>query len=331
MRIGLHDSDSTGFPNLALMKLSAWHKSIGDVVEWWTPLLPYDRVYSSKVFTFTPENPYLPPDTIKGGTGYGIMDELPAEIDAMFPDYSIYPDCDHAIGFLTRGCIRKCPWCIVPQKEGMVRPYSTWQQIKRPDSRDIVFMDNNVLACEHGMNQIREMGGADVRVDFNQGLDARLIDDEVAGMLARLKWIRFIRMSADTDAMLDVVLRAIDRLGKFGVKPYRVFVYVLVQDVESAERRVIALRDAGANPFAQPYRDFSSNSEPEPELKRFARWVDERQAFHSTNSYAEYDPRIRRKNAGVSREQRQFARWVNDKAIFKTVEKFADYKGERTP
>jgi len=292
MTVGLHDSDSTGFPNLALMKLSAWHKARGDSVEWWNPLLPYDRVYSSKVFTFTPESPYLPPDTIKGGTGYGIMDELPPEIDAMFPDYSLYPKCDHAIGFLTRGCIRNCPWCIVPKKEGQIRPYNTWQQIKRPDSRDIVFMDNNVLACPHGLEQIEDMGGKDVRVDFNQGLDARLITDDVAQLLARLKWIRFIRMSADTDAMLRVVLTAIDRLQAHGIKPYRVFVYVLVQDIESAERRAIALREVGAEVFAQPYRDFTTNTDP-------------------------------------PKEQRDFARWVNRKEIFKSCDRFSDYRGAR--
>lgn len=264
MNIALHDSDKTNFPNLALMKLSAYHKSIGDNVEWWNPLLTYDLVYSSKVFTFTPECQYLPENTIKGGTGYGIMDELPQEIDNMFPDYSIYPKCDYAIGFLTRGCIRHCPWCIVPKKEGEIRPYQSWREIKRPDSRDIVFMDNNVLACPWGLLEIEDMIGEDVRVDFNQGLDARLITDDVAKMLSKLKWIRQIRMSADTDAMLNVVLTAIDRLGKYGVKPYRVFVYVLVQDVKSAERRVIALREVGADPFAQPYRDFS-NSNPPPE------------------------------------------------------------------
>ena len=288
MLIGLHDSDSTGFPNLALMKLSAWHKAHGDTVEWWTPMLTYDKVYSSKVFTFTPENPYLPENAVNGGTGYGIMDELPPEIDAMFPDYSLYPKCNHAIGFLTRGCIRKCPWCIVPKKEGRIRPYSTWQEIKRPDSRDIVFMDNNVLACEHGLEQIEDMGGKNVRVDFNQGLDARLITDDVAAMLARLKWIRFIRMSADTDAMLDVVLTAIERLRQHGVKPYKVFVYVLVQDVESAERRAIALRTIGAEPFAQPYRDFTSNAEPPRELKDLARWVNDKAIFKSVRTFEEY-------------------------------------------
>jgi len=293
VRVALHDNDKTGFPNLALMKLSAWHKAQGDTVEWWTPLLTYDRVYSSKVFTFTDENPYLPPDTIKGGTGYGKLDELPPEIDAMFPDYSIYPDCDHAIGFLTRGCIRKCPWCIVPKKEGQIKPYQTWQEIKRPDSRDIVFMDNNVLACQHGLEQIEDMGGKNVRVDFNQGLDARLITDDVAKMLSKLKWIRQIRMSADTDAMLDVVLTAIYRLGEYGVKPYKVFVYVLVQDVESAERRVIALRKVGADPFAQPYRDFTANTEPPLEQRRFARWVNDKAIFKTVPTFAEYRARKR--------------------------------------
>lgn len=295
MMIGLHDSDKTGFPNLALMKISAWHKAQGDTVEWWNPMFPYDRVYSSKVFTFTPECAYLPPDTVKGGTGYGIYEDLPEGIDAMFPDYSIYPDCKHAIGFLTRGCIRHCPWCVVPRKEGAIRPYRTWREIKRPDSRDIVFMDNNILACPHGIEQIRDMIGQDVRVDFNQGLDARLISPEVAALLARLKWIRFVRMSCDTDAMLPVVLEAVRLLGAEGVKPYRVFVYLLVQDIESAERRTLALRDAGVEVFAQPYRDFERNIEPTTEQKRFTRWVNMKGIFKQCARFADYDTHIRRR------------------------------------
>ena len=290
MLIGLHDSDKTGFPNLALMKISAWHKANGDQVEWWNPLLRYDRVYSSKVFTFTEECPYLPPDTIKGGTGYGIMDELAPEIDSAFPDYSLYPDCDYAIGFLTRGCIRQCPWCIVPKKEGKIRPYQTWRDVKRPDSKKIVFMDNNVLACDHGIEQIRDMVRQDIRIDFNQGLDARLIDNNTAALLAMVKWIRFIRMSCDTDAMLDIVLNAIGRLKWHGVKPHRIFVYLLVQDVESAERRAIALREAGVNPFAQPYRDFTTNAKPAKELRDLARWVNRKEIFKSVKRFADYKP-----------------------------------------
>ena len=299
MRIGLHDSDKNDFPNLALMKISAWHKARGDDVEWWTPICNYDRVYSSKVFTFTPVCEYLPPDTIKGGTGYGLYEDLPEEIDAMDPDYTIYPDCRHAIGFLTRGCIRNCSWCVVPKKEGLIRPYRTWQQIKRQDSRDIVFMDNNVLACSWGLEQMASMVNADVRIDFNQGLDARLIDNDVAQLLSMLKWIRFIRMSCDTDNMLDTVIKAIERLNTHGVKPYRVFVYLLVQDVPSAERRAVALRKAGADVFAQPYRDFENNIEPTAEMKKFARWVNLKPIFNSTRTFHEYDEKKRRHRADV--------------------------------
>ena len=288
MKIALHDSDYTGFPNYALMKLSAYHKAQGDHVEWWIPMVDYDRVYSSKVFTFTAEEQMLPPDTIKGGTGYGNMDELPTEVDAMFPDYSLYPECDHAIGFLTRGCIRKCPWCIVPKKEGCIRPYRAWNEVKRIDSRDIVFMDNNVLACDWGIEQMEDMIGEDVRIDFNQGLDARLITPEVAEIISRLKWIRHIRMSCDTDAMLDTVLDKVELLRQNGVKPYRVFVYLLVQDIESAEHRALALRSAGVDVFAQPYRDFENSIEPTKEMRDFARFVNRKEIFKSVDTFKEY-------------------------------------------
>lgn len=131
MRIGLHDAEQEymkhkTFPNYALMKISAYHKARGDSVEWWSPMCHYDRVYSSKVFDFTPENLYLPLDAIRGGTGYDdipLNQKLPPEIDAAFPDYSIYPECDYAIGYLTRGCPNHCPWCVVPEKEGGIKPY----------------------------------------------------------------------------------------------------------------------------------------------------------------------------------------------------------------
>ena len=304
MNIALHDSDYTGFPNYALMKISAYHKAQGDHVEWWIPMVKYDRVYSSKIFTFSPEDPMLPEDTIKGGTGYGILDELPPEVDCMFPDYSLYPDCDHAIGFLTRGCIRKCPWCIVPKKEGTIRPYRSWQQIKRQGRRDIVFMDNNVLACEHGLDQMVSMIDRGVRIDFNQGMDARLITPEVAEIMARLKWIRFIRMSCDTDAMLDTVLEKVDLLKQHGVKPYRVFVYLLVQDIKSAEHRATALRNSGVDVFAQPYRDFENKIEPTKQMRDFAQWVNLKPIFNSTDSFAEYNRKAYRgKKRGMVHDQ----------------------------
>lgn len=210
----------------------------------------------------------------------------------MFPDYSIYPEIDYAIGYLTRGCIRKCSWCIVPKKEGYIRPYRKWTEVARPDKRDIVFMDNNVLASDFGIEQMAAMIGQCVRVDFNQGLDARLITPEVAEIISKLKWIRQIRMAADTDAMLDTVIDKINLLGSYGVKPYRIFVYVLVTDIESAERRCVVLRDLGVDPFAQPYRDFANNIEPTAEQKKFARWVNKKQIFNSTKTFKEYDRKI---------------------------------------
>jgi len=265
MKIGLIDVDGHHFPNLALMKLSAWHKRRGDTVEWWSGFAHYDRVYLSKVFTFTPDHDTVidADEIIRGGTGYKDYGSLPPEIETTFPDYSIYPQYTKAIGFLTRGCIRDCPWCVVPRKEGSIRPAADWDDILRPDSREIVFMDNNVLACDHGLDQIEQMGYEKVWVDFNQGLDARLITPKVAKLLADLHWIRFVRLSCDTSAMLPVVEQAVSYLREAGVAPSRLWAYVLVQDVEDAHRRVLALEKMGVLPFAQPYRDFDGG-EPLP-------------------------------------------------------------------
>lgn len=283
MNIGLIDVDGhNGFPNLALMRLSAWHKARGDAVEWWNGFIHYDRVYMSKVFTFSPDVDTVidADEVIRGGTGYKDYGSLPPEIESTAPDYSIYPKCDYAIGFLTRGCIRNCPWCIVPKKEGSIRPAATWQEIKRQDSRKIVLLDNNVLASDFGLRQIEDMGGKPVWVDFNQGLDARLITPDVAKLLARLHWIRFVRLSCDTAAMLPVIEQATSYLREAGVAPSRFWSYMLVQDVAEAEQRAIALDKMGVTPFAQPYRDYDGG-EPTQEQKYFARWVNLKKVFKS--------------------------------------------------
>ena len=281
MKIGLIDVDGhSGFPNLALMRLSAYHKARGDEVEWCTPLLHYDRVHMSKVFTFSPDVDIAvqADEIVRGGTGYKDYGSLPSEVEATPPDYTIYPHYPHAIGFLTRGCIRNCPWCIVPRKEGAIRPAATWQEIKRPDSRNIVFLDNNVLAHEHGLQQIEELGREQIWVDFNQGLDARLITPEVARLLSGLHWMRFVRLSCDTEQMIPVIEQAVAHMREAGIAPSRFWAYMLVQDVEEAHRRALALDAMGVMPFAQPYRDYDGG-EPTAEQKKFARWVNARQAF----------------------------------------------------
>lgn len=292
VKIGLIDVDGhSGFPNLALMRLSGYHKGLGDTVDWWNGFEHYDRVYMSKVFTFSPDIDTVidADEVIRGGTGYKDYGSLPPEVEATYPDYSIYPGFKSAIGFLARGCIRNCPWCIVPRKEGRIQPAATWREIKRPDSREIVFMDNNVLACDHGLQQIENMGDQPVWVDFNQGLDARLITSEVAKLLSRLHWIRFVRMSCDAEGMVPVIRQAICYLKEAGVAPSRFWCYVLVQDVETAHRIVMELDRMGVKPFAQPYRDYDGG-EPTQEQRQFARWVNSRQLFNSC-SWVEYDRR----------------------------------------
>ena len=290
MKIGLIDVDGhNGFPNLALMKISAWHKKQGNAVKWYDALdlgdESYDKVYMSKVFTFTPdfEYPINAKEVIKGGTGYGIMKDLPPEIHNSFPDYSIYPDVDYAIGFLTRGCIRNCPWCIVPKKEGKLRAENTWREIKRPDSKKIVFLDNNVLACPHGIEQMRDMIGKDIRIDFNQGMDARMITPEIAELLSQLRWIRHIRIACDTSAMIPIVENKIALLGQYGIKPSKIFCYTLIQDIDESVARIERLKQTGIDIFAQPYIDFSGQRDINPEAKELARYVNVKSVFRTTD------------------------------------------------
>lgn len=300
MKIGLIDVDSRHFPNLALMRLSAWHKAQGDAVEWWNGFTHYDRVYLSKVFTFTPDHDTVidADEIVTGGTGYKDYGTLPPEVEETFPDYSIYPQYSRAIGFLTRGCVRSCPWCIVSRKEGMIRPTATWEQLKRTDSRELVLMDNNVLACEHGLEQIRRMGREELRVDFNQGLDARLITPDTAALLAKLKWIRFVRLSCDTSAMLPVIEQAAAYLREAGVAPSRLWCYLLVQDVADAHSRVLALEKMGFDVFAQPYWDYDGG-EPTAEQKDFARWVNVK-SVHRSCTWEDYDNFRKKKSAATS-------------------------------
>lgn len=280
MRIAVHDADmehlntkrrQKTFPNYALMKISAYHKALGDTVEWWLPNDVYDRVYSSKVFSFTPENQYLPADTIKGGTGYGLFSELPPEIDTMFPDYSLYPSCDYAVGYLTRGCPNHCRWCVVPRKEGAIKPYRTWQQVVRPDTDKLVLMDNNILACEYGIKQLESLINSGYKIDLNQGMDARLVTDDIAQILSKLKWIKYLRFSCDTTAQIEYIQKTAEMLGKRGIKPYRLFIYLLVtEDLDNAEYRVEQLKKLrGITIYAQAERKLDGKSEPNALQKEF--------------------------------------------------------------
>ena len=158
MNIGILAVDSN-YPNLALMKISAWHKARGDNVEWYNPLCSYDKVYSAKVFSFTPDyGYYINADQVeKGGTGYDIKKVLLPEIDRMIPDYDLYNvDKNLAYGFLTRGCPNRCKWCVVPVKEGNITPYMDIAEVSA-GRKNVILMDNNILASDYGLQQIEKI------------------------------------------------------------------------------------------------------------------------------------------------------------------------------
>ena len=277
MKISLVDVDGHNFPNLALMKLSAWHKAQGDSVEWYDPLFSRPgRIYASKVFTFTQD--FLDyaagdPEPVRGGTGYDPAVKLPDEVERMIPDYALYPDFPAALGFLTRGCIRNCKWCIVPKKEGRLQEVDDIERISA-GRKEIVLLDNNFLAAdgEFVREQLEKAVRLRVKLDFNQGLDARLVTPENARLLAACRWIRCIRFSCDTVAMIEPIRRAVELVREAGFRR-EIFVYMLVTDIGDAENRLRALIDLNVIPFAQPYRDFTGDSTPTAEQRKFASYV----------------------------------------------------------
>jgi hypothetical protein len=291
MNIGLLDVDGHNFPNLALMKLSAYHKNNGDNVEWFNLINEYDIVYKSKVFTFTPDYQYYikSKQIIKGGTGYN-FDTLFCE--KVQPDYSLYPiskwyDQKTAYGFLTRGCPNKCKHCLVPQKEGKIKPYMDIEEISQ-GYKNVILLDNNILASDYGLNQTEKIIKLKLKVDFNQGLDARLINDEIAKLLSKVKWLKPLRMACDSLKMIKHVKRATELLRKHNCTPKNYFVYVLVDEYKDSLKRINFCKSLSLDPFAQPFRNFTNN-------QVIPQW------------------------------QKNMSRWCNDKAIFNTIE-FEKYK-----
>lgn len=276
--IGLHDSDETNFPNLALMKIAAHLKAKGSQVEPYREGGDYTKVFSAKVFSFT-EEAMLPETTIRGGTGYGnYAVVLPDAVEHLMPDYNLYGTA-FSLGFLTRGCPNKCSWCVVPKKEGAIRKHAEVTEFLNHDS--VVLLDNNVLAHDHGIEQLEVLRTLGVKVDFNQGLDARRIDEGVARRLACLKWLHPVRLACDTASQMESIQKAVTLLRWHNCTPRRYFVYVLVKDIDDALERIRFLKGMDLDPFAQPYRDFTTNEGPSKEQKALARWCNHKAIFKS--------------------------------------------------
>jgi len=297
VKIGLIDADGHNFPNLPLMKLSTCHKNQGDEVEFCTPLLEYDIVYISKVFDFTPdiETVINAKKIIKGGTGYSSgnfeelppCDDLPINIEHIMPDYSLYPQYDEAYGFVTRGCPRNCPFCIVTQKEGKVSRKVADIDEFWAGQKTIKLLDPNLLACADRERILQQLADIGAWVDFTQGLDIRLIDKEVIQLLNKIK-IKVARFAWD-DPKEDLTAKFQFFRENFRFKSHeRKSVYVLTNFNSSLEEdlhRVYSLRDMGYDPYIMIY-DKNSASEKTRRLQRF---VNNRRIFRTVKSFEEYD------------------------------------------
>ena len=298
MKIGLIDVDGHNFPNLALMKIARYHKNQGDTVGWYNPFDEYDKVYMSKVFTHTPDYGYYinnAAEVDKGGTGYSLDKVLPVEIDSLQPDYSLYPNVDGntAYGFLTRGCPNKCKWCIVPKKEGNVRPYMDVDEIAIEGRTNLVLMDNNILASDYGLKQIEKIVERGYKVDFNQAMDARLVTPEIARLLAKVKWINVIRFGCDTPRQIAECERSMMLIDEYRGTPAHYLMYTMIDaDINECYKRLSHFRqNKRVRIVAQPFLDFTDPHQTIPQWQRdMARWAMRRE-FWTTCDFKDFEPR----------------------------------------
>lgn len=323
MKIGLIDVDGHNFPNLALMKISAWHKKQGDTVEWCFPLDHYDIVYQSKVFdeTYSPDIDWYPnaDKIIKGGTGYvrRIKEDrstwleffvdgqwiheseydsseeyeefLPYDIEHIYPDYHLYPNLTKsmAYGFLTRGCPNACEFCIVSCKEGRksVKVANLSEFWRR--HKNIKLLDPNILACREHPDLLRQLAKSKACVDFTQGLDIRLTTEENIDLLNRIK-VKEIHFAWDNPQDdLKPYFEQYKALAKH--KPHGMYgtVYCLTNFGSTMQEnlyRIYTLRDLGYNPYVMVY----DKPNAPREIKDLQRWCNNRFIFKSCKRFEDY-------------------------------------------
>ena len=302
MKIALIDVDGHNFPNLPLMKLSAWHKARGDCVEWYEPLFSHDIdiCYMSKVFTFTPDYEW-PVDAKrikKGGTGYFYPDggnPLPDEIEHIYPDYSIYYDRvpatrDTAYGFLTRGCPRGCGFCIVKTKEGgQSRKVANLSEFWN-GQKNINLLDPNMFACRDWRDLAQQLINSGAWVDFSQGCDIRIMTEEMAQAIKQMK-IKVIHFAWD----------------KYEDKEKIVPKFEMFKNVTQWDKRRLGV---------YVLTNYNTTHEQDLErvytLKRLGYWP------YITIYEKEKLPR--------GHKTLQLARWVNNKFVFEACATFEDYK-----
>ena len=304
MKIGLIDVEGHNFPNLALMRISAYHKAKGDEVEWWwTDFIHYDIVYMSKIFSddYTQDipEPLNADRVIKGGTGYAIRlvdgkevfdkekhRDLPPEIERCFPDYSIYPQFDFAVGMTSRGCPRGCAFCHVAAKEGRCSVKVGNVSDFWNGQKEIKVLDPNITACKDKrelMAQYRETGAI---IDFTQGLDIRLLNDSDIDDInhMRLRTIHFAwdNPKDDLKQKFENFAKGFRRNSNIGM------VYCLTNFNSTMEEnlyRIYTLRDLGYDPYVMIY----DKPHAPKEIRRLQRWCNNKIIFKSCKKFEDYN------------------------------------------
>ena len=303
MKIGLIDVDGHNFPNLALMRISAYHKAQGDIVEWWwSDFIHYDIVYMSKIFSnaYTKDvpEPLNADKVIKGGTGYCISlvdgvevfdkaknEELPLEIEKMFPDYSLYPQFDFAVSMTSRGCPRGCSFCHVASKEGrcavkVANVSDFWN-----GQKEIRILDPNITACKEKRDLMRQYIETGAILDFTQGLDIRLLnDDDLADInQMRLGTLHFAwdNPKDDLEGKFRNFANGFRRKSNIGM------VYCLTNFNSTMEEnlyRIYTLRDMGYDPYVMIY----DKPHAPKEIKMLQRWCNNKIIFNSCKRFEDY-------------------------------------------
>jgi hypothetical protein len=306
MKIGLIDVDGHNFPNLPLMKLSAWHKKQGDDVgfyDLWDGIVkPYDRVYMSKVFSFTPnyQAPIYANEVIGGGSGYCIDLEdgkevyhaerdknLPDEIEHIYPDYDLYRETERAIGFTTRGCPRGCGFCHVASKEGKCSYKVADIDEFWKGQKEICLCDPNLLACKDHMELLQQLVDSKAKIDFNQGLDVRMITDKNLELLrqCKLKTIHFAYDRYEDKKIVEPKLKAFKEAT--GYKRGKVLVYILCNfgtTLEEDLERIAFVRSLEFSPYVTVY----DLAHADPIYKKLQRWCNNYYVFWAEPDFYRY-------------------------------------------
>jgi len=290
MRVGLVDVDGHNFPNLCLMKLSAWHKAQGDEVEFAIPLMRYDRIYMARVFddTYTHDDltAYQCEDVHRGGTGYGLDNKLPYEVEHMFPDYSLYGIKDQAIGFLTRGCPRGCEFCIVARKEGKCSHKVADLSEFWNGQKNICLCDPNMFACKDWQDLAQQLIDSKAIVEFNQGIDIRIMTEEKADALNNMK-LSMLHFAWDNYPDEHCYNQLKKYRDAFRLDCRHLTVYVLTNfntTIEQDLDRIYRLRELDYTPYVMIYNKPSAPRK----LKQIQRWVNNRFVWRSCERFEDY-------------------------------------------